>query len=127
MRLPAYADAALSAGCLIVAQAARSACSLQQRHGGACTTPSPSSARPSPLLACQLVVAAAAVQPKFLHHAPIPHTTQHTQATHTLVRGVQVFVVELSRKPLFPGIYTPVVVQKNERLIKEVTEAKRQG
>jgi Lon-like ATP-dependent protease len=38
-----------------------------------------------------------------------------------------VFVVELSRKPLFPGIYAPIVVQKNERLIKEVTEAKKAG
>lgn len=37
------------------------------------------------------------------------------------------FVVELSRKPLFPGIYTPVLVLKNERLIKEVMEAKKAG
>lgn len=40
---------------------------------------------------------------------------------------LQVFVVELSRKPLFPGIYTPVLVLKNERLIKEVMEAKKHG
>jgi len=39
----------------------------------------------------------------------------------------KVFVVELSRKPLFPGIYTPVLVVKNERLIKEVMEAKKHG
>lgn len=39
----------------------------------------------------------------------------------------KVFVVELSRKPLFPGIYTPVMVSKNEKLIKEITEAKKQG
>jgi Lon-like ATP-dependent protease len=38
-----------------------------------------------------------------------------------------VFVVELGRKPLFPGIYTPVLVLKNERLIREVTEAKKNG
>jgi Lon-like ATP-dependent protease len=39
----------------------------------------------------------------------------------------QVFVVELSRKPLFPGIYTPVMVTKNEKLIKEIMETKKQG
>ncbi|KAI8475159.1 MAG: Lon protease C-terminal proteolytic domain-containing protein [Monoraphidium minutum] len=39
----------------------------------------------------------------------------------------KVFVVELSRKPLFPGIYTPVLVLKNEKLIKEVMEAKKHG
>lgn len=38
----------------------------------------------------------------------------------------QVFVVELTRKPLFPGIYTPVMV-KNERLLKEIAETKKQG
>jgi Lon-like ATP-dependent protease len=36
-------------------------------------------------------------------------------------------MVELSRKPLFPGVYTPVLVHKNERLIKEVLEQKKQG
>jgi len=39
----------------------------------------------------------------------------------------KVFVVELGRKPLFPGIYTPVMVTKNERLIKEIMETKKQG
>eukprot|EP00879_Flechtneria_rotunda_P013415 GHRR01014005.1.p1 GENE.GHRR01014005.1~~GHRR01014005.1.p1 ORF type:complete len:539 (+),score=198.08 GHRR01014005.1:193-1809(+) len=39
----------------------------------------------------------------------------------------KVFVVELSRKPLFPGTYTPVMVLKNEKLIKEVLDAKKQG
>ncbi len=34
-------------------------------------------------------------------------------------------MVELTRKPLFPGIYTPVLVLKNEKLIKEVMEAKK--
>lgn len=43
------------------------------------------------------------------------------------VACVQVFVVELQRKPLFPGIYTPVLVLKNEALIKEVMEAKKHG
>jgi Lon-like ATP-dependent protease len=38
-----------------------------------------------------------------------------------------VLVVELSRKPLFPGIYTPVLVLKNEKLVKEVMEAKKHG
>ena len=42
-------------------------------------------------------------------------------------RHHKVFAVELSRKPLFPGIYTPVMVTKNEKLIKEITEAKKQG
>ena len=41
--------------------------------------------------------------------------------------GLQVYVVELSRKPLFPGIYTPVMVSKNEKLIKEILETKKQG
>lgn len=36
-------------------------------------------------------------------------------------------MVELTRKPLFPGIYTPVMVTKNERLIKEIMETKKQG
>ena len=40
---------------------------------------------------------------------------------------MQVYVVELTRKPLFPGIYTPVTISKNEKLIKEITEAKKQG
>ena len=39
----------------------------------------------------------------------------------------QVYVVELTRKPLFPGIYTPVHVSKNEKLIKEIMETKKQG
>ncbi|WIA37624.1 hypothetical protein OEZ86_014525 [Tetradesmus obliquus] len=39
----------------------------------------------------------------------------------------KMFVVELSRKPLFPGIYTPVLVHNNEKLIKEVQEQRRQG
>lgn len=39
----------------------------------------------------------------------------------------KVFVVELSRKPLFPGIYTPVIINKNEALVKEILEVKRQG
>ncbi|GFR50901.1 hypothetical protein Agub_g13195 [Astrephomene gubernaculifera] len=39
----------------------------------------------------------------------------------------KVFVVELSRKPLFPGIYTPVIISKNEALVKEILEVKRQG
>eukprot|EP00878_Enallax_costatus_P038130 GHUV01043289.1.p1 GENE.GHUV01043289.1~~GHUV01043289.1.p1 ORF type:complete len:305 (+),score=59.91 GHUV01043289.1:230-1144(+) len=39
----------------------------------------------------------------------------------------KMFVVELQRKPLFPGIYTPVLVLKNEALIKEVMEAKKHG
>jgi Lon-like ATP-dependent protease len=39
----------------------------------------------------------------------------------------QMFVVELSRKPLFPGIYTPVLVHNNEKLIKEVQEQRRAG
>jgi Lon-like ATP-dependent protease len=38
-----------------------------------------------------------------------------------------VYAVELARKPLFPGIYTPVMIQKNEKLIKEIVEAKKQG
>jgi hypothetical protein len=41
--------------------------------------------------------------------------------------AAQMFVVELSRKPLFPGIYTPVLVHNNEKLIKEVQEQRRQG
>jgi Lon-like ATP-dependent protease len=40
---------------------------------------------------------------------------------------VQVFVVELNRKPLFPGIYTPVMIQKNEKLVKEIYDAKKHG
>lgn len=44
-----------------------------------------------------------------------------------LHRRLQVYVVELSRKPLFPGIYAPVMVNKNEALIKEIMETKRQG
>jgi Lon-like ATP-dependent protease len=39
----------------------------------------------------------------------------------------KVFVVELSRKPLFPGIYTPVMINKNEALVKEILEVKKQG
>ena len=39
----------------------------------------------------------------------------------------QVYVVELTRKPLFPGIYTPVLINKNEKLIKEIMETKKQG
>lgn len=39
----------------------------------------------------------------------------------------KVYVVELTRKPLFPGIYTPVMVSKNEKLIKEIMETKKQG
>jgi hypothetical protein len=39
----------------------------------------------------------------------------------------KVFVVELSRKPLFPGIYTPLLVNKNEALVKEIMELKKQG
>ncbi|KAF6254413.1 Lon protease C-terminal proteolytic domain-containing protein [Scenedesmus sp. NREL 46B-D3] len=39
----------------------------------------------------------------------------------------KMFVVELSRKPLFPGIYTPVLVHNNEKLIKEVQEQRRAG
>ncbi|GIL92222.1 hypothetical protein Vretimale_18475 [Volvox reticuliferus] len=39
----------------------------------------------------------------------------------------KVFVVELSRKPLFPGIYTPVMINKNEALVKEIMEVKKQG
>ncbi|GAX85453.1 hypothetical protein CEUSTIGMA_g12869.t1 [Chlamydomonas eustigma] len=39
----------------------------------------------------------------------------------------KVYVVELSRKPLFPGIYTPVMVNKNEKLIKEIMDTKKQG
>lgn len=39
----------------------------------------------------------------------------------------QVFVVELARKPLFPGIYTPVMVSGSEALIREITEARKQG
>lgn len=35
-------------------------------------------------------------------------------------------MVELGRKPLFPGIYTPVMI-KNEKLIKEIMEIKKQG
>lgn len=48
---------------------------------------------------------------------------------HTILARVclQVYVVELTRKPLFPGIYTPVMVSKNEVLIKEIMETKRQG
>ncbi|KAJ9508111.1 hypothetical protein QJQ45_021406, partial [Haematococcus lacustris] len=38
-----------------------------------------------------------------------------------------VFVVELTRKPLFPGIYTPVTISKNEKLIKEIMDTKKQG
>jgi Lon-like ATP-dependent protease len=41
--------------------------------------------------------------------------------------AAQMFVVELSRKPLFPGIYTPVLVHNNEKLIKEVQEQRRAG
>ena len=37
------------------------------------------------------------------------------------------YVVELTRKPLFPGIYTPVLINKNEKLIKEIMETKKQG
>ena len=39
----------------------------------------------------------------------------------------KVYVVELTRKPLFPGIYTPVMITKNEPLIKEIMDTKRQG
>ncbi|KAG1661222.1 hypothetical protein FOA52_008267 [Chlamydomonas sp. UWO 241] len=39
----------------------------------------------------------------------------------------KVFVVELTRKPLFPGIYTPVTVTKNERMIKDILEMKKAG
>ncbi|KAJ9507775.1 hypothetical protein QJQ45_019313, partial [Haematococcus lacustris] len=39
----------------------------------------------------------------------------------------KVFVVELTRKPLFPGIYTPVTISKNEKLIKEIMDTKKQG
>ncbi|KXZ44915.1 hypothetical protein GPECTOR_61g868 [Gonium pectorale] len=42
-------------------------------------------------------------------------------------RHHKVFVVELSRKPLFPGIYTPVIISKNEALVKEIMEVKKQG
>ncbi|PNH10234.1 Lon protease, mitochondrial [Tetrabaena socialis] len=42
-------------------------------------------------------------------------------------RHHKVFVVELARKPLFPGIYTPVMIKKNEALLKEIMEVKRQG
>lgn len=53
-------------------------------------------------------------------YPPILLTVVHTPL-------VQVYVVELTRKPLFPGIYTPVMVTKNERLIKEIMETKKQG
>ena len=46
-------------------------------------------------------------------------------SVHTV--SPQVYVVELTRKPLFPGIYTPVHVSKNEKLIKEIMETKKQG
>ncbi|KAG2447753.1 hypothetical protein HYH02_007211 [Chlamydomonas schloesseri] len=42
-------------------------------------------------------------------------------------RHHKVFVVELSRKPLFPGIYTPVIISKNEALVKEIMDVKKQG
>lgn len=37
------------------------------------------------------------------------------------------YVVELTRKPLFPGIFTPVLISKNEKLIKEIMDTKKQG
>jgi Lon-like ATP-dependent protease len=40
---------------------------------------------------------------------------------------LQLFVVELNRKPLFPGIYAPVMINNNAKLIKEILEAKKQG
>ncbi|KAG2492403.1 hypothetical protein HYH03_009349 [Edaphochlamys debaryana] len=42
-------------------------------------------------------------------------------------RHHKVFVVELTRKPLFPGIYTPVIISKNEALVKEIMDVKKQG
>lgn len=40
---------------------------------------------------------------------------------------VQLYVVKLHRKPLFPGIYTPVTITNNERLIREIREKKAGG
>jgi Lon-like ATP-dependent protease len=39
----------------------------------------------------------------------------------------QLYVVKLHRKPLFPGIYTPVTITNNERLIREIREKKAGG
>ncbi|KAF8065961.1 lon protease [Scenedesmus sp. PABB004] len=49
----------------------------------------------------------------------VPHSPEHKHR--------KMFVVELGRKPLFPGIYTPVLVLKNERLIREVMDARKAG
>lgn len=40
---------------------------------------------------------------------------------------LQLYVVKLQRKPLFPGIYTPVTVTNNAKLIKEIMERKQSG
>ena len=55
------------------------------------------------------------------------HASLSTLAAPAPLDPRQMFVVELSRKPLFPGIYTPVLVHNNEKLIKEVQEQRRQG
>jgi Lon-like ATP-dependent protease len=40
---------------------------------------------------------------------------------------LQLYVVKLNRKPLFPGIYTPVTITNNAGLIKEISDKKRSG
>mmetsp|Transcript_22464 Transcript_22464/g.62033 ORF Transcript_22464/g.62033 Transcript_22464/m.62033 type:complete len:1027 (-) Transcript_22464:288-3368(-) len=42
-------------------------------------------------------------------------------------RHHKLLVVELNRKPLFPGIYAPVMVNNNAKLIKEILDAKKAG
>ncbi len=44
-----------------------------------------------------------------------------------VVCDVQLYVVKLHRKPLFPGIYTPVTITNNAGLIKEISDRKRAG
>lgn len=56
-------------------------------------------------------------------HHMLCHTTRHTTTT----QQQQLFVVKLHRKPLFPGIYTPVTITNNARLIKDISEKKRSG
>lgn len=40
---------------------------------------------------------------------------------------LQLYAVTLHRKPLFPGIYTPVTIKNNAKLIREIMEKKQGG
>lgn len=40
---------------------------------------------------------------------------------------LQLYAVQLHRKPLFPGIYTPVTIKNNAKLIREIMDKKQGG